>query len=93
MLLMLHYTKFGVSNFFSSKVIEEKPLGGGSTLGKGRVKKLISQIACEHALVHISRVFHLFLISSIFINTETRVCRHALENTYISYFGISFFYW
>ena len=31
-------------------------------------------------LVHISRVFHLFLISSIFIITETRACRDALEN-------------
>ena len=27
-LLKLHYAKFGVSSFFSSKVIEEKPLRG-----------------------------------------------------------------
>ena len=26
-LLKLHYAKFGVSNLFFSKVIEEKPLG------------------------------------------------------------------
>ena len=31
-------------------------------------------------LVHVSRVFHLFLISPIFIITETRACGHALEN-------------
>ena len=28
-LLKLDYAKFGVSNLFFSKVIEEKPLGGG----------------------------------------------------------------
>ena len=33
------------------------------------------------ALVHVSRVFHLFLMFSIFIITETRACRQALENT------------
>ena len=32
-------------------------------------------------LVHVSRVFHLFLISPMFIITETRACRHVLENT------------
>ena len=32
-------------------------------------------------LVHVSRVFHLFLISPILIITETRTCGHALENT------------
>ena len=32
------------------------------------------------SLVHVSRVFHLFLISSIFVITKTRACRHALEN-------------
>ena len=39
-LLKLHYAKFDVSGLFYSKVIEEKPLGVGSTppLGKGRVK-------------------------------------------------------
>ena len=31
-LLKLDYAKFGVSNLFCSKVIEEKPLGVGSTL-------------------------------------------------------------
>ena len=30
--------------------------------------------------VHVSRVFHLFLISPLFIITETRACGHALEN-------------
>ena len=35
----LHYAKFGVSNSFFSKVIEEKPLGGRlDPLGTGRVK-------------------------------------------------------
>ena len=29
MLLKLHYAKFDVSRLFRSKVIEEKPLGGG----------------------------------------------------------------
>ena len=32
-------------------------------------------------LVHVSRVFHLFLNSPIFIITETRSCRNALENS------------
>ena len=30
-LFKLNYAKFGVSNFFFSKVMEEKPLGVGST--------------------------------------------------------------
>ena len=30
--------------------------------------------------VHVSRVFHLFLISPISIITETKACRHASEN-------------
>ena len=35
-LLKLDYTKFGVSNLFFSKVIDEKPLGGRpDPLGKG----------------------------------------------------------
>ena len=42
-LLKLDYAKFGVSNLFLSKGIEEKPLGVGSTpsppLGTGRVNK------------------------------------------------------
>ena len=41
MLLKLYYAKFEVSNLFSSKVIEEKPLTGRLDplpLGKGRVK-------------------------------------------------------
>ena len=39
-LLKLDYAKFGVSNLFFSKVIEEKSLGGrlDPPLGKGRVK-------------------------------------------------------
>ena len=40
-LLNLDYAKFGVYNLFSSKVIEEKPLGVGSTppvFGMGRAK-------------------------------------------------------
>ena len=39
-LLKLHYAMFGASNFFLSKVIEEKPLGGrfDSPFCKGRVK-------------------------------------------------------
>ena len=38
-LLKLHYAKFGFSNLFFSKVIEENLWGVGSTqLGKGRVK-------------------------------------------------------
>ena len=40
-----------------------------------------SLVACEHALVHVSRVFHLFLISPMLIIIETRACRQALENT------------
>ena len=39
MLLKLDYGKFGVSNLFLSKVIEEKPLGVRlDPLGKRRVK-------------------------------------------------------
>ena len=42
-LLKLHYAKFGVSNLFFSKVIEEKPLGGRlytpTPYGTGRVKQ------------------------------------------------------
>ena len=30
-LFKLHYAKFDVSNLFCSKVIEEKPLGGGGS--------------------------------------------------------------
>ena len=42
-LLKLHYAKFDVSRLLCSKVIEEKPLGVGSTpLGKGRVKFILS---------------------------------------------------
>ena len=42
-LLKLHYAKFGVSNLFFSKVIEEKPLGGRldpPPLGIGRVNAI-----------------------------------------------------
>ena len=51
------------------------------------------KLACEHALtvVHVSQFFHLFLISPIFIITETRACfRKHLAN--IPYFGILYFY-
>ena len=34
-LLKLDYTKFGVSNLFSSKVIKEKPLGGWLLVKEG----------------------------------------------------------
>ena len=42
-LLKLDYAKFGVSNLFFSKVIDEKPLGESARplpppLGKGKVK-------------------------------------------------------
>ena len=32
MLLKLEYAKFGVSNLFLSKIIKEKPFGGGGGL-------------------------------------------------------------
>ena len=41
-LLNLNYAKFGVSNLFFSKVMEEKPLGGrldSPPLGTGRVNR------------------------------------------------------
>ena len=44
-LLKLDYAKFGVSNVFFSKVIEEKLLGGRldpPPLGKGRVETTVS---------------------------------------------------
>ena len=31
-------------------------------------------------LVDVNQAFHLFLVSPIFIITETRACRHAVEN-------------
>ena len=41
-LFKFDYAKFSVSNFFCSKVIEEKPLGGRlDLLGKGRVKRSV----------------------------------------------------
>ena len=46
MLLKLDYAKFGVSNLFLSKVIEEKPSGGGvgsTPLGTGRVNANIQR--------------------------------------------------
>ena len=45
--LKLEYAKFGVSDLSFSKVIEENPLGVGSTpppLGKRRVKPQVTQI-------------------------------------------------
>ena len=46
----------------------------------------VEMLPVNMPLVHISRVFHLFLISPIFIITETRACRHALENILPIYF-------
>ena len=47
-LLKLHYAKFDLPGLFCSKVIEEKPLGGGSArpppLGKGRVKPMKDEV-------------------------------------------------
>ena len=43
-LLKLNCAKFGVSNLFFSKVIEEKPLGVGSTPGTGRVHKFCHEV-------------------------------------------------
>ena len=45
-LLKLDYAKFGVSNLFFSKVIEEKPLGGSArppSLVKEGIKQTIAQ--------------------------------------------------
>ena len=47
------------------------PVGGG---GGGDCKPV------NLPLVHLSRVFYLFLTSPILIITETRACGHALEN-------------
>ena len=41
----------------------------------------LDKIACEHALSSYQSIFfYLFLIFPVFIITETRACRHALEN-------------
>ena len=51
-LLKLRYATFNVSRLFCSKVIEEKPLGVGSTpspLGKWRVKE--GCVICIEAFV------------------------------------------
>ena len=50
-LLKLHYAKFDVSRLFCSKVIEEKPLGIGSTLPP--VKEGLKQMS--------SSSFHMFI--------------------------------
>ena len=62
-LLKLHYAKFGVSNLFFSKVIEEKPLG--DRLGKGRVKNdaikavLLNEYTfLIHLIESINDIFH-----------------------------------
>ena len=45
MLLKLHYAKFDVSRLFLSNVIQEKPLGFGSTsLGTRRVKIILREL-------------------------------------------------
>ena len=49
-LLKLHYAKFEASRLFCSKVIEEKPLGVGSTLGKGRVKPGNNSFGINHII-------------------------------------------
>ena len=50
-LLKLDYAKFGVSNLFFSKVIEEKLLGVGSTpLGTGSVNVYENKIMMNRTL-------------------------------------------
>ena len=54
-LLQLNYAKFGVSNLFFSKVMEEKSFGVGSTPppGTGRVK-IVVQISDEISVLMIA---------------------------------------
>ena len=63
--------------FYSGNVVVVE---GDCQKGWDQSRINLTIIACEHALSHVSRVFHLFLISPIFIITETRACKHALEN-------------
>ena len=60
-LLKLNYAKFGVSNLFFSKGIEEKPLGGRlDPLGTGRIKdvKIIYVgVSWGYYMSHLSAIF------------------------------------
>ena len=64
-LLKIDYAKFGVSNLFFQKVIEERPLGGGvgsipPPLGKGRV----SVLKCPLCMSSSETFSHIFICPS-----------------------------
>ena len=86
-LLKLHYAKFGVSNLFFSKVIEEKPLGARldppSLVQEGLIKYgrilLDLKLSCDYVL---PSLLPSLLVIGILISLPVRAreCEKTLHN-------------